>query len=285
MIIMKTKVFILLMAILGFTVTSCQKTKLLEESTVNAADDAAFSETLFDDVFASLEIATSIAENTLKSASITDTCPLITVTFPGDLAWPRNVVIDYGEGCTGLNDIVRSGKIIISVSGPRRETGSVRTLTFDNYYCNGVKIEGTKSIENMGPNNAGNVVFSVTLTDGKITLPDGRFIERESVREREYVSGYSTINPWDDECMITGSATGVNLDGLSYTHTITSALYWKAVCRFIVSGTIKFEVEGIEPFDLDYGDGECDAKAILTRGDETREITLGFRHPKFQVTR
>jgi len=47
-----------------------------------------------------------------------------------------------------------------------------------------------------------------------------------------------------------------------------------------VSGTKRFEVEGIEPFDLDYGDGECDAYATITRGDESREITLRFRHPK-----
>ncbi|MBE0667138.1 MAG: hypothetical protein IH593_05625 [Bacteroidales bacterium] len=277
---MKTKALILFMALLGFMATSCQKSKPIEESSIEAADDAAFSETLFDDVFASVEIASSIAETMLKSASVTDTCPLITVTFPDQGFWPRSVVIDYGEGCTGINDIVRSGKINITITGPRPVAGSLRTVTLENYTCNDVKIEGTKTVENLGPNNAGNVVFSVTLADGKITMPDERFIERSFYREREYVAGYATWNPWDDECMITGIATGINLDGLAYTHTITNALHWTAVCRFIVSGTVRFDVEGIEPFDMDYGDGTCDAFATIIRGDETKEITLGFRHPK-----
>ena len=277
---MKTKALILIMALLGFLATSCQKTSPIEESTAEAADDATFSETIFDDVFATVEIATATAESMLKSSTVTDSCPVVTVTFPGQALWPRNVVVDYGEGCTGLNDVVRSGKIYITVTGPRREEGSMRTVTFDNYYCNDVKIEGTKVVENMGPNNAGNVVFSTVLTGGKVTLPDNKVIEREFDREREYVAGYNTLTPWDDECMITGVAAGVNLNGLTYTHQITNALHWKAACRFIVSGTVGFEVEGLAPFVLDYGDGECDAVATLIRGDETREITLGFRHRK-----
>ncbi|MCK7533994.1 MAG: hypothetical protein MZV63_24705 [Marinilabiliales bacterium] len=45
----------------------------------------------------------------------------------------------------------------------------------------------------------------------------------------------------------------------------------------------RFEMEGIEPFDLDYGDGECDANATISRGDESKEITLRYRHPKLPL--
>lgn len=277
---MKTKAIILITALMFFLANSCQRTTPISESAVDAADDATFSETMFDDVFATMEIATATAENMLKSASVTDSCPVVTVTFPGQGLWPRAVVVDYGEGCTGLNDVVRSGKILITVTGPRRTVGSSRTVTFENYYCNDVKIEGTKVIENLGPNDAGNVVFSTVLAGGKITLPDSRFIEREFDREREYIAGYLTRTPWDDECLITGVAAGVNLKGLSYTHTITNALHSTAACRFIVSGTVLCEAEGIESFELDYGQGECDAFATLKRGDETKEITLGLHHRK-----
>lgn len=277
---MKTKAIIIITALMFFLVSSCQKTTSIEGSAIDAADDATFSETMFDDVFATLEIATVAAENMLKSASVIDSCPVVTVTFPDQGLWPRTVLVDYGEGCTGLNDITRSGKILITVTGPRREEGSSRTVTFDNYFCNDVKIEGTKVIENLGPNDAGNVVFSAMLTGGKVTLADGRYIEREFDREREYVAGYLTRTPWDDECLITGVAAGVNLDGLSYTHQITAALQWQAACRFIVGGTLGIEVEGMEPFVLDYGGGDCDAVATLIRGDETKEIILGVRHRK-----
>jgi hypothetical protein len=279
---MKTRTLILIMILAGFALTSCQKSKPIEEASIEAADDAVFAEILFDDVFASLEIASGIAESGLKSA-VVDSCPVITTTFPAEGLWPRNIVIDYGTECTGLNDVVRSGKILITMTAPRNTRGSKRTATFDNYFVNGVKIEGTKVVENLGLNNNGNVVFAVSLSDGKMSFPDGKTIEREFGREREYVAGFMTRTPWDDECLITGSATGVNLNGKSYTHTIINALSWKAACRFIVSGTVRFEVEGVEPFELDYGDGECDAYATVSRGEETREIILRFRHPKLPI--
>ncbi|MCK7538796.1 MAG: hypothetical protein MZV63_51555 [Marinilabiliales bacterium] len=55
------------------------------------------------------------------------------------------------QAVTGLNDVVRSGKIIITLSAPRREVGSVRTLTFQNYYVNGAKVEGTKTVNKSWP--------------------------------------------------------------------------------------------------------------------------------------
>jgi hypothetical protein len=279
---MKAKSLFLIMILMGF-MAACQKTAPLEESTVEATDDAVLAEALFDDAFASLEIATLIAEDGKKSASVVDSCPVVTVTFPGQGLWPCNVVIDYGTGCEGLNDIVRSGKIILTLSAPRREVGSERTITFENYYVNDAKVEGTKVVKNLGPNNNGNVVFSAVLTGGKVTFADSKTIEREFDREREYIAGYATLTPWDDKCLITGVAAGKNLNGVTYTATIINPLEWQAACRFLVSGTLGFEIEGVEPFELDYGLGECDALATLTRGDDSKEITLRYRHPKYPV--
>jgi hypothetical protein len=281
---MKTKSLFLIMILLGFMVSSCQKSNPLDDSSVEAADDAMLAEAVFDDVFASLEIATVLAEDMKKSGAVIDTCPLVEVTFPELGPWPVIVVIDYGTGCEGLYDVVRSGKIILTLSAPRQETGSVRTLTFENYYVNGARVEGTTVVTNTGLNNNSNVVFSVVLTGGKITFSDSKFIEREFERAREYTAGYLTWwTPWDDKCLITGVAAGTNLNGISYTALVKNPLEWQADCRFLVSGTIEFEVEGIEPFELDYGSGECDAIATLSRGDETKEITLRYQHPKYPV--
>jgi hypothetical protein len=94
----------------------------------------------------------------------------------------------------------------------------------------------------------------------------------------KWIAGLNTINIWDDECLVTGTAEGVNINGISYTRTITTALHWKRVCRFLVSGIVKIERTGMEPFELDFGTGECDAVATVTMGDESKEITLRFRH-------
>ena len=139
---------------------------------------------------------------------LTDSCPTITVTHPEAGIWPKIVTVDYGTGCSGFYDNTSSGKIIIEISGPRLETGTKRTVTFDDYYFNGIKVEGTKVIENTGYNENENLVCSVTLTGGKLTLPDGKTIERSFEHQREWIAGFLTKNIWDDECLITGTATG-----------------------------------------------------------------------------
>lgn len=274
---MKTRSFVLMAAMTAIFLVSCQKQEPLEESGVEAANDASYTETVFDDVFSTLDIATLYLEKTAGTKVVADTCPLIIIS---GAEYPKSLTIDFGTGCVGLDNVSRSGKIIITVSAPRAEVGSTRSITFENYYFNGVKLEGTKSVVNLGLNNNSNIVMGVSLTGGKVILPGGSFVSLEFNREREYLAGFNTYYFWDDECLITGSATGTGLDGRSFKLNITSALHWKAVCRFVVSGTIKFEVEGIEPFSLDYGDGECDNVATLSRGDESKEITLGLFHPK-----
>ncbi|MCX6332744.1 MAG: hypothetical protein NT092_00385, partial [Bacteroidia bacterium] len=141
---------------------------------------------------------------------------------------------------------------------------------------NGIKVEGTKVIENIGYNNNQNMVFSVTLTNGKLTMTDGRIIKRSFSHEREWIAGLLTRNIWDDECFITGTASGVTIKRVNFSNTITSALYWKRACRFIVSGVVKIEREGSEPVTLNYGEGECDAYATLTMGDKSKEIILKY---------
>jgi len=70
----------------------------------------------------------------------------------------------------------------------------------------------------------------------------------------------------------------VNIKGVAYSNTITTAFHWKRVCKFIVSGVLQIEREGKETVILDFGTGECDALATVTVGDNTKEITLRHRH-------
>ncbi len=81
------------------------------------------------------------------------------------------------------------------------------------------------------------------MTDGKLILPDGKTIERTVNHEREWIAGFMTPNIWDDECLITGTASGKNLEGIAYTRTILDALHWKRVCQFIVSGVVEIDRE------------------------------------------
>jgi hypothetical protein len=283
---MKTRNLILIASAMVITLFSCQKdTPLLDEASMNIADDDAVSEAIFEDVFSTADNATIIAESFSKGEDsksgtviVADSCPTITVTRPGPALWPKIITVDYGTGCTGLNDVVRKGKIVIEVTAPRMETGAKRTVTFEDYYFNDIKVEGTKVLETVGFNSSQHFVVSVKLIQGRLTLPDGKTILREVNHQREWIAGLLTKNIWDDECLVSGTATGFDINGLEYTNTIMTALHWTRACRFIVSGVIKIERGDAEPVMLDYGTGECDAKAVVTRGDESKEITLRNRH-------
>jgi len=287
---MKTKVLMMITAIALLSFSSCKKdntTGAVDQTSANLADDDAVADVVFEDVYNTADNATIILDQMTKGLDAkaltvsTDSCPTITVTRPTAELWPKTVTVDYGTSCTGINDNVRSGKIIIEVTGPRLQLGSKRTVTFDNYYFNGMKVEGTKILENMGYNSNQNLVISVKLTNGKITLPDGKTIERNVDHQREWIAGLLTKNIWDDECLITGTASGVTIDGVAYTNTITTALHWTRACRFIVSGVINIQRTGKDPVTLDYGNGDCDAKAVVTKDGVSKEILLKNKHRNF----
>ena len=272
-------------ALVMLSLSSCNKDSAsIDQTSVNLADDDAVADAVFEDVFSTADNASIMLDNISKgndsksAVMVTDSCPSVSITHPTDDVWPKIITVDFGTGCTGPNDNVRSGKILIEVTGPRILTGSKRTVTFGDYYINGIKVEGTKVLENMGLNSNQNLVVSVSLTDGKLTLPDGKVIERSFEHQREWIAGLATKNIWDDECLITGTASGVNIDGIVYSNTILTALHWKRACRFIVSGVIKIEREGALPFEIDYGAGDCDAKAVVSRNGESKEILLKYWH-------
>lgn len=266
-----------------FSFSSCTKNQDIDQSGLDLADDDAVSDLVFEDIFNTVDVAEIILDDyqkgeASKSAAVTDTCPVVTIDHPSDAVWPKTITVDFGEECTDQNENTRSGKILIVVTDRRLKAGSKRTVTFDNYYFNGIKVEGNKEVENLGYNENQNMVFSIKLTGGKLTLPDSRVIERSFEHQREWLAGLLTRNIWDDECLITGTANGVTINGVVHTNTITTALHWKRVCRFFVSGVIEIKREGLENVVINYGTGECDALATVTTGDISREITLRNRH-------
>jgi len=278
---MKTKIFMMIAVASILTFFACNKdSELIDQASLDLADDDAVSDAVYEDVFNTADNVSIIIDLMVKGGDsksemiVADSCPTISVTHPAGALWPKIATVDYGTGCEGFYESTRSGKIIIEVSAPRNETGSKRTVTFNNYFFNQIKVEGTKVFENKGINSNGNRVVSISLTDGKLTFPEGKTIERSFNHQREWTAGYLTKNIWDDECLVTGTASGKNIKGVSYTNTIITALQWKRVCKFIVSGVVKIEREGADAIELNYGTGDCDAKAVVTRGSESKEILL-----------
>ncbi len=286
---MKTKqIFHILSIVLALTVLvySCEKDestdKITEEDLAGIEDDA-LADVLFSDIWESVDHAVQNVDDQLFNAQlksqvvVADSCPMITVDHPDTTHWPKVITIDYGEtGCVGFYGNTRRGMIVITITGRYRMEGSLKTVTLVDYYINDIHIEGTKSILNNGRNENKNLTFSVELVGGRITTPNEIVIERECMRTREWVAGESTPNHWDDVYFITGSSSGKNFRGESYTRTILTPLEWAAACRFIRSGSVESVVGDRTPVILDYGEGECDNVATVSKDGEIKTILLRY---------
>jgi len=275
--IMKNMHLTLLSAVvLSFAIIlgSCEnnENEISSEDTSVIQDDALSAE-LFEDAFNETDL---VVEEQLKEfkGEKEDSCK--TVTMEKLDSDTRKIILDYGEGnCEDFHERVKKGKILITVSGKYRNKGFTRTVTFEDYFVNDYKVEGTKTIINQGPNDKGNVTYTVTLENGKITTPEGDVITRESDKTREWIQGYETpLYKWDNKYKVTGKATGINRNGIRYTRTINDPLHVSAKCRFILSGTAEIKPADKSSILIDYGDGSCDDKAQVTLNDKTKEIRL-----------
>ncbi|HEY1869965.1 MAG TPA: hypothetical protein VGG71_02850, partial [Chitinophagaceae bacterium] len=152
--------------------------------------------------------------------------PCATVTINTTVT-PKQLTIDFGStNCLCYDGKYRRGKILVSFTGLYREAGSSHTITFDNYYVNDYKVEGTQTVVNNGPNAAGNLSFNINI-NSTITDTTGKQLTYTSTRTREWVGGENTtgLDGWqDDVYSITGTASGTSFNGTAYTANITSPL-------------------------------------------------------------
>ncbi|MES2703122.1 MAG: hypothetical protein V4649_10810 [Bacteroidota bacterium] len=265
------------MSVFLFT-ASCKKNKnnATTEDTGYASDHA-LAEKNFDDAESVADVAAHASSgSSIYRTTATTAGPCAMVTKAGS-----TITVDFGTvNCTCTDGRTRRGKIIINHTGSYFDSGSVRTITFDNYYQNDNRIEGTKTVTHMGLNSAGKPYYNITLAGGKITRSTGATIESSWARTRTWTNGSGTPFLWsDDEYSITGggSITRTSAAGVVTTGTvaITSPLIVKAGCRWIEAGTVSYTFAG-GTRTLNYGTtATCDDQAVLTTAaGTTTTITL-----------
>jgi len=263
---------------------SCEKNdgKVTDQDT-EMADDESVMTLMFDQAFTESDMALEQLEYNWKHPSglksVLDTCPVIYVNHNDSTYWPKTVTIDFGSaGCEGPFGNIRKGKIIINISNRYLKQGSVRIVTFEDFYVNDFKVEGTKTIINEGRNDDGFIYFNVELTGGKITTPAGKQITHEFSKTWTWIEGDQTPRwRWDDKYLIEGHASGINRFGISYTRTITTPLLVAPSCRWVMSGIAEIQPEDRPLITLNFGNGECDNVGTITVDGETKEIKLRGR--------
>jgi len=263
---MKTngKFLAMLLLLIGTSLFSCKKENN-EENEMATSEDMALSESTFDQIFK--EVDGNASENGLRKSY-----PIVTID---STISPRTMTIDYGSSNFLCNDgNYRRGKIRVSWTGRYRDVNTVISSTFDNFYQNDNKVEGSKTITNTGRNASGQLTFSIVV-DGKITNTANEVITWKSNRTRTWVSGENTRIWLDDKYSISGEANGINRNGFTFTTKITSPLSIDLSCQWrIVAGAIELTPENKPTRTIDYGNGTCDRIATVSVRGRTYTIQL-----------
>ena len=264
-----------------FMLISCSKEEnsKIESGDIQVAREETMASNIFDDAFVQANNAFSAKNseiNNTKSASIPGAAEkdsvIITIDNTDPATWPKTITIDFGTGVTS-NNIERKGKILVTVDGSYGLAGTSWIITFDGYEYNGYKVEGTKTVIFEGTNDLQQLYFSISVKNAKITWPDGKKFTWNSERQRTWTN-VALLNPYDNTFEITGTANGVNTDGVAYSISITSPLLVSPGCNNIKQGTLVISTEGNPDVTLDYGDGTCDNMATISVGNASKEIQL-----------
>lgn len=291
---MKTTTNALLLAtalLATVTFTACNKENKTEITENNEAlSDATTSETKFDNSGTVADAALAgggATDITARGASTDDffagSCA--TVTWDST-ALPRKVTIDFGTiNCLCKDGINRRGKMIIIHTGKYREAGSSHTITFDSFYEDDNKIEGTKTVINKGLNGSGQMYWTISVVGGKITYSDATSASWASERTRTQTAGQATVGRggWiDDEYDIIGNGGGTSVKGVTYTAEIKIALHKKVRgCKRFTSGVLEIVPTGTSGYkrQIDFGNGACDNQATVTvfKGNKTKTYTITFK--------
>jgi hypothetical protein len=147
----------------------------------------------------------------------------------------------------------------------------VLTITLDNYYVDRVHIEGTKTITNGSDSSAHKL--TVQVQDGKVTWPSGRGFTYNSFKIYTEVEGMATASCRDDVYSIEGHVEVKYANGTTVVKETETPLLKPVACQWIDQGILKIQINN-RVFELNFGDGTCDNKAILSWGNKSIEIIL-----------
>jgi hypothetical protein len=212
-------------------------------------------------------------------------CPTVTITrVNANDPFPVQVVLDFGTGCTASDGHFRKGKVITVYSNRLLLPGSTATTTFDGFFVDSVKVEGTHKISNVSEIVNSILIrrFKAEVMDGKLTKPSGNFIEWNSVKYVTQFEGSGTPTPLDDIFKVEGNSRGRVKRGallVAWESTIQEPLIKRFICRWINKGkvkTVRITLGTSSPWIaiLDFGAGTCDNQATLTINGISHQITL-----------
>ncbi len=239
---------------------------VLNEQTVS---DGVSATDVYTDVIADVLVKTD--ENSSNKKSFSEDYPI--VTLEPTIGYPKTLTIDYGTAGCDVNGHTIKGKVIAKISDRLRTEGTTVSISFTTFSVDTLTIDGTVAltIDEVDLVNS-TIKFSTTFTTCSVTMPSGTISLAGSL---SYTWNINTLTDYEDDTfdITSGSLTGTNREGKSFTGTVLTTLVYTVQCKTIVSGTLKLETSDNNfPATIDFGDGTCDKKAIVYT---TIEYTIG----------
>lgn len=201
-----------------------------------------------------------------------DLCDEAIVThFPEN----KRIIVDFGDGCTSGNGITRKGRVIINYTGMISFPTASITVNFQDYFVNGVKIEGTRVTTNKGIDlNYMTLSFEIKMDNGKLTWTDGGQSNVKISHNRKFF-----LHDQDMRTEIIGSSSVKSRSGVDFTSDIYYPLVYVKTCthtgNWIASEGMSFlSLSQSIVFQVDYGQGKCDREITVILEDESIRLTL-----------
>jgi hypothetical protein len=266
-----------------------------EQASLTTSESEAESEIIFNEVFDNVMgvnndvglSGTGIFGRISTISTSTETARImgcyivsITHTIQGQ-DFPLRIEIDFGGGCPGKDGRVRSGKIITEYTGRLLVPGKSATTVFKDYTVDSVKVEGTLKITNTG--SATLRQFTIEVTGGKLTSPNGNYTKWNSLKQVTQVEGMATPDLHiDDVFTVTGHASGeikTSRFATAWESNIVEPLRIRYSSAWISKGIVKI-IRRNQTADskwagvLNYGNGTCDNKATLLVNGVEHQIIL-----------
>lgn len=255
---------LLISAFVTFFFNACEKDRYgLENNFILTSEDLTVQQNFLDanEQEITEQIETGLVSMTSRSF------PTRSWTFPKGV-YPNTLTIDYGP--SGVKDVanrIRKGKMIIFISAPIKNKGSIREVTHENFYIDDVKIEGKVILENKGQNNLGQNEFLRTVINRKLVFPSNKSINWNANQIITQLEGNATPEILiDDVWSILSASAGTNRNGTNFTVINTKKLIYKFTCPWIVEGVISLTLD-TKTLSVDYGNGLCDNKVLITLPD------------------
>lgn len=270
---------------------ACSKEKTVSEEDRMTAERASqeylIAETTFENIFKIVDTQAKLQgrlngladqEPEIESRG---NCPQTDLNFSGSSVFPATLELDFGPGCSEKGIPLASGKITAVFNGLLVNAGTSISLSFTDFVHNGNAVSGAYEIKNEGKDANGHLTFS-SLIDGQITTAAGKTFAYQAATASKQTAGGDTNfftnglgGILDDVWSTTREAVLTTSEGLSVNISTPSAIQHPFTCVWPVSGQFALDLGSLGTTGaIDFGNGTCDDKALLTIGDYSIELDL-----------